>query len=138
MGLKVDIEVDGEEEEYFLKVRNPISGSSPKICALTLNSQIIEQKEWVDMARAEYESQKALYEVIPDHVIPPVAWGIFKHDEGKAFYLTEFRDLRPKVPSLSDFLSIVKKLHHTSVSPNGFGFHCVSEASAEFTILGQC
>lgn len=80
------------------------------------------------MARAEYESQKALSEVIPENVISPVAWGLFQHDESKAFYLTRFRDLRPKVPPLSDFLSIVRKLHLTSVSPTGlFGFHCVSQ-----------
>lgn len=83
------------------------------------------------MARAEFESQKALMEVIPENVIPPVAWGLFKEDESKAFYLTRFQDLRPKVPPLSDFLSIVKKLHHTSVSPTGlFGFHCVSKLRA--------
>lgn len=83
------------------------------------------------MARAEYESQKALFEVIPEHVIAPVAWGLFQNDE-RAFYLTRFRDLRPKVPPLSDFLSIVKKLHHTSVSPTGlFGFHCVSKVPAQ-------
>lgn len=90
------------------------------------NCEIVERAEWVDMARAEFESQQALAAVIPDNVIAPTAWGLFRDNPAKAFYLCRFRSLRPQVPPLSDFLDIVKRLHRNSVSPTGkFGFHCV-------------
>ncbi|RYO97455.1 hypothetical protein DL764_007305 [Monosporascus ibericus] len=46
-GLKVDVEVNGEEKEYFLKV--------------------VQQERFVEMSRAEYEGQKALATYIPDN-----------------------------------------------------------------------
>ena len=76
------------------------------------------------MARAEYESQKALAAVIPDNVVIPLAWGVFEKDKSKAFFMTRFRDLRDSSPPTLQFLAILKKLHQTSVSPTGkFGFH---------------
>lgn len=79
------------------------------------------------MSRAEYESTKAIAAVIPDHVIDPVAWGLFDGDDSQSFFLTRFRNLRQKTPSLSHFIDIVKKLHQTSTSPTGkFGYHCTT------------
>ena len=89
------------------------------------DTQIIDRPDWVDMARAEYESQEALSAVIPNNVVAPTAWGYYEGDETKSFYLTRFRNLRPRLPPLPQFLAIVKKLHQSSVSPTGkFGFHC--------------
>lgn len=86
--------------------------------------QIVKRAEWVDMARSEYDSQKALAAVIPEHVIPPVAWGLFEEDPSHSFFMTEFRYLRQKVPSLALFIGIVKRLQQNSKSPTGkFGFH---------------
>lgn len=92
---------------------------------LCLDMQVIDRADWVDMARAEYESQKALSLVIPNNVVAPTAWGYFEGDTTKSFYLTRFRNLRSMVPSLPQFLAILKLLHRSSVSPTGkFGFHC--------------
>lgn len=89
--------------------------------------QIIDRAEWVDMARAEFESQEALAAIIPDNVVAPMAWGYFQDNKSKSFYLTRFRNLRARVPPLPQFLAIVKKLHQTSTSPTGkFGFHCTT------------
>lgn len=87
------------------------------------------------MARAEYESQRALAAVIPEHVIEPVAWGLLGED--KSFFLTHFRNLEQLSPerqsleqqtrSRSHFVDIVKRLHQNSISPTGkFGFHCTT------------
>lgn len=79
----------------------------------------------LQMARAEYESQEALSAIIPNNVVAPTAWGYYEGDDTKSFYLTRFRNLRPRLPPLPQFLAIVKKLHQSSVSPTGkFGFHC--------------
>ncbi|KAK4690786.1 hypothetical protein P7C71_g6084, partial [Lecanoromycetidae sp. Uapishka_2] len=76
------------------------------------------------LAEAEYESQKALAEIIPDNVVIPMAWGMFEKDKSKAFLMTHFRDLHTSPPPTVQFLAILKKLHQTSVSPTGkFGFH---------------
>ncbi|KAL6859734.1 hypothetical protein ACO1O0_003758 [Amphichorda felina] len=85
--------------------------------------KIIERKEWTPMAKAEYEAQAALTAIIPDNVVVPMAWGTF--DSGsQAFFITQFRNLRPRSPSPTELVSVLKKLHQTSVSPTGqFGFH---------------
>ncbi|KAK1764023.1 hypothetical protein QBC33DRAFT_548568 [Phialemonium atrogriseum] len=103
-GFKVDVEVDGKEERYFLKM--------------------IAREDLVGMAEAEYEGQKAISAVIPDNALEPIAWGYFDGDETKSWFLTHFRDLRARTPLLPPLVSIVKKLHQESVSPTGkFGFH---------------
>ncbi|RYP45002.1 hypothetical protein DL768_008589 [Monosporascus sp. mg162] len=103
-GLKVGVEVDSEEKEYFLKV--------------------VEQERFVEMSRAEYEGQKALATYIPDNVCHPVAWGYFENDTSKSFFVTEFRYLRARSPPPSELLAILKILHQSSISPTGlFGFH---------------
>jgi protein-ribulosamine 3-kinase len=85
---------------------------------------MIEREEFVGMAEAEYEGQKAMSAVIPDNAVEPIAWGYFEGDKTKAWFLTHFRNLRARPPPLLPFLSIVKKLHQQSVSPTGkFGFH---------------
>lgn len=87
--------------------------------------QIIDREQAAEMAEGEYEGQKALAEYIPENVVHPIAWGSFEQDgRSKAFFLTGFRNLRARTPPLAQFLSILKRLHEPSVSPNGkFGFH---------------
>jgi fructosamine-3-kinase len=76
------------------------------------------------MAEAEYEGQKTISSVIPNHAVEPVAWGYYKGDQSKAWFLTHFRCLRDEKPLPSELLPIVRKLHLDSVSPTGkFGFH---------------
>lgn len=75
------------------------------------------------MSRAEYEGQKALETYIPNNVSHPVAWGYFKNDMSKSFFITHFRYLRARSPPTLQFLNILKKLHLSSISPTGmFGF----------------
>ena len=76
------------------------------------------------MSEAEYEGQKAISDVVPDNAVKPAAWGYFKGDRAKSWFLTPFRKLLPITPPLRTLLSIIKKLHQDSISPTGkFGFH---------------
>jgi fructosamine-3-kinase len=84
----------------------------------------VDRKELVGMSRAEYEGQKAMARFIPDNVVEPIAWGYLEGDQLGSFFLTSFRHLRARSPPTLQFLSILKKLHLSSTSPNGmFGFH---------------
>lgn len=126
IGLKVDIECDGQEKAYFLKESAQMHGRACGI-VLIFGTQIIERTEWVDMARAEFVSQTALAAIIPDNVVIPIAYGYFQDDMSRSFYLTRFRDMRILLPPLPQLVAIMKKLHETSISPTGkFGFHCTT------------
>lgn len=82
------------------------------------------------MAEAEYEGQNAISAIIPDHAIPPIAWGHYTNDRTKAWFLTHFRPLKlfhPDDESLSELLTVLKTLYRASTSPTGhFGFHTTS------------
>lgn len=76
------------------------------------------------MAEAEYEGQKALYVIIPDHVVQLVAWGYFKDNKTRSWFLAHFRRLKQATPSNTALDSIMRKLRTTTQSPTGkFGFH---------------
>ncbi|KAF9893520.1 hypothetical protein FE257_010832 [Aspergillus nanangensis] len=103
-GLRIDVNVNDDEQEFFIK--------------------ILDRQDAAQLAEGEYEAEKALIEYIPENVVHPIAWGRFQDDPSKAFFLTTFRNLRARSPSIAQFLPILKKLHQESVSPNGkFGFH---------------
>ncbi|KAB5525545.1 Fructosamine kinase-domain-containing protein [Coniochaeta sp. 2T2.1] len=102
-GYKVEVEHQCEKKAYYFKV--------------------IYHPCHPEIARGEYESQKALQEYLPNNVSIPAAYGTFK-DGKTSFFLTPFRDLSLDVPSPPEFAEVVAKLHTTSVSPTGkFGFH---------------
>ncbi|KAH8678437.1 Fructosamine kinase-domain-containing protein [Xylariales sp. PMI_506] len=101
---KVDTELDGVPQSYFLKVYSH------------------EHAE--KMAIGEFEGSKALYKALPENVPKPVAAGTCARDPKKAFYLAEFRDISDEMPEANEFVAVVAKLHQESESPNGkFGFH---------------
>ncbi|KAK8054193.1 hypothetical protein PG996_013494 [Apiospora saccharicola] len=78
---------------------------------------------WTPMAKAEFEPQNALSEIIRDNVVEPVAWTVFEKDS-KAFFMTKFRALQAIPPSPPQLVKILKSLHQESSSPTGkFGFH---------------
>lgn len=84
-GLRVDVEVNGEEKGDFFK-------ASTWKALLKAVFRVMNHINWNGMARAEYESQKALAAVIPDNVVIPMAWGIFEDDMSKAFFMTGSRN----------------------------------------------
>ncbi|KAM0277355.1 hypothetical protein ACHAQH_005871 [Verticillium albo-atrum] len=101
-GLKIEVELDGEEKAFFLKV---------------------ERERALEMAEGEFESQKAMKQFIPDNMSQPLAWGPLEKNPSQAFFMCEFRDLRVIKPAPNSVASILSQLHRDSVSPTGlFGF----------------
>jgi protein-ribulosamine 3-kinase len=101
---KIEVEVDGEEKEYLLKV--------------------IQRPRHAEMALGEYESQRALQQHLPDNVCIPLAHGTFELDRNTSFFMTPFRHLTDRIPSPAQFVDVFQKLHSSSVSPTGkYGFH---------------
>lgn len=75
------------------------------------------------MARGELESQKALWSVLPNNISTPIAYGRFALEPAKAFFLTSFRNLDPRVLEVKELVNILVPLHQNSTSPTGkFGF----------------
>lgn len=100
---------DGTEKPYFLKV---LSGQLGK-----------------EMAKGEYEGDKAMHAVIPNNVPKPLAHGTYEKDPNRHFYLCEFHEMDDEMPSAQQFVAVVAELHKKSVSPTGkFGFNCTTHA----------
>ncbi|KAM0280148.1 hypothetical protein ACHAQH_004220 [Verticillium albo-atrum] len=77
------------------------------------------------MAQGEYESQAALHRYLPQNVCPALGWGTLESDPTRAFFLTQYHDLRPGLVSPENLAPIMQKtkMHSTSFSPNcKFGF----------------
>jgi protein-ribulosamine 3-kinase len=75
------------------------------------------------MVLGEYQGQSALRTIIPNNIPLPVAYGVFDLDKSKHFYVSEFHDMRERVPKPQQLISVLKHLHQNSVSPTGkFGF----------------
>lgn len=101
-GYRVKVQAEREEKEYFLKV--------------------ISRERHVELALAEFESQKALQQHLPDNVCVPLAHGTYK-DGTASFFLTPFRHLTVDVPGPAEFAHVLVRLHTTSESPTGkYGF----------------
>lgn len=81
------------------------------------------------MVHSEFECMSAIYDVTPDFVPRPVAWGTYQSMPETYFFLCEFRDFGGDMPDPEDFTSRLAKLHQQSLSPNGkFGFHITTYA----------
>jgi len=78
------------------------------------------------MVRAEYEAMVALYEMAPQNVPQPLAYGSFASDPEKSFFLQAFCDMNDELPDVDEFVAVLAKIHQKK-SPNGkFGFHITS------------
>ncbi|KAL9069431.1 MAG: hypothetical protein Q9157_006158, partial [Trypethelium eluteriae] len=99
-------DVDGTQKAYFLKVAY---GEHGRI-----------------MLNGEWESSKAIHELMPGFVPEPLGFGRYKLKKPATwFYLCEFIDMDLETaPDPVDFTAKVSELHKTSRSPTGkFGFH---------------
>ncbi|KAL8893831.1 MAG: hypothetical protein Q9192_004879, partial [Flavoplaca navasiana] len=97
---------DGDMENYFLKV-------------VTLGST------GRSMCEGEYESLKEIYQVSPDFVPKPFAWGRYREPQPEIYFLlAEFRDVGDQPAEPVKLASRLADLHQRSKSPTGkFGFH---------------
>lgn len=75
------------------------------------------------MCEGEFESLKALHEVVPSFIPAPYKWGPLSDGSG-CFLLTEFREVGQQPPNVAKFCKSVAQMHERSTSPTGkFGFH---------------
>lgn len=77
------------------------------------------------MTEGQYESDKALNDVIPSFCPKPFVWGKYTAPgPANYFLLSEFRQLGQQPPEPVLFTQRLAELHKRSVSPTGkFGFH---------------
>ncbi|KAL9095967.1 MAG: hypothetical protein Q9165_001965 [Trypethelium subeluteriae] len=108
-GKVIARDFDGAKKAYFLKVAY---GEHGRI-----------------MLNGEWESSKAIYELIPGCIPEPTGSGRYKLEEPATwFYLCEFvvMDL-DTAPDPVEFTAKISELHKTSRSPTGkFGFHATT------------
>ncbi|KAI1125663.1 Fructosamine kinase-domain-containing protein [Nemania abortiva] len=101
---KVDVDVNGERHEYFLKV--------------------INRPRHFEMVCGEFESQKELRKYLPDNVALPLAYGALGPGSSSSFFLAGFHHLKEEVVGTQSLAEVLSRLHQTSFSPTGkFGFH---------------
>ncbi|KAH8801514.1 Fructosamine kinase-domain-containing protein [Xylogone sp. PMI_703] len=102
---RIDVELaDGTRQSFFIKV--------------------MAKEQGMNMAKGEFESMRAIYEVTPHFVPKPIAWGSYGAKPKTYFFLCEFRDMAIEMPDPKEFTLRLSELHKNSKSPNGkFGFH---------------
>lgn len=75
--------------------------------------------------RGTFESETTLYSFAPNNVPKPLAWGTYKEEPDKHFYICDFYDMTDDLPDIQKFCAIVAKIHQDSMgkSPVGkYGF----------------
>lgn len=74
----------------------------------------------------EHESQKTLYGLSPSFVPQPIAWGSYKNEPEKYFFLCDFINMTGEIPGPAKFCKKLAELHLKSMEnppKDGFGFH---------------
>ena len=74
----------------------------------------------------EYESQKAMYELVKPQLIPmPLGWGRFSSNPEIYFFLSDFIEMTDEIPRPTKFCAQLATLHQKSMenSPGKYGFH---------------
>lgn len=73
--------------------------------------------------KGEFEGTKAIYNLTPDLVPKPIAWGTFKSRNDAHFYICKFHELDEQLPDREEFCKKLAALHQQHVSPTGkYGF----------------
>ncbi|KAK3935809.1 hypothetical protein QBC46DRAFT_461873 [Diplogelasinospora grovesii] len=107
---------EGQETAFFIKVHQFEHGKN--------------------MASSEFEAMKTLYNVMPEMVVEPVAWGAYVEEPDTYFFVCRFYDLMlgdsnrgdtdkksNKIPDVSVFPALVAELHKRGESKTReFGF----------------
>ncbi|KAK6829586.1 fructosamine/ketosamine-3-kinase [Apiospora arundinis] len=89
----------GEDSPFFIKVHQAETGKK--------------------MVSSEYEAMKALYNVMPEIVAEPIAWGTYKEESDIWFYVCRYCELSDDIPDLSDFPALLAEMHRRGASKKG-------------------
>lgn len=78
------------------------------------------------MFRGEFESMKAIHDILPEASPRPVAWGRCRREPDAFFFLAEFVNMdskRENVPDATVLCQTLAEMHRKGVNPAGkFGF----------------
>ncbi|KAH8678407.1 hypothetical protein BX600DRAFT_431686 [Xylariales sp. PMI_506] len=97
-----------------------LSNGSPQSFFIKVSSRELAKQ----MVYGEFESMKAIYNVLPEFVPAPIAWGMYRSVADTYFFLCEFREMINDMPNPSQFAAQLAALHQSSKSLTGkFGFH---------------
>ncbi|KAI0815528.1 Fructosamine kinase-domain-containing protein [Xylaria sp. FL0064] len=100
---RVDGELDGAEQSYFLKTSFGQRGKT--------------------MMSGEFHCMTKIYSIMPDLVPKPIAWGTYSSIPDVHFFLCDFRPMTDELPDLESFPAKMGDMRSAGVSPNGkFGF----------------
>ncbi|KAL9029153.1 MAG: hypothetical protein Q9180_007063 [Flavoplaca navasiana] len=76
-----------------------------------------------DMMRGTFESEKMMYLFAPNNVPKPVAWGTYKKEPEKHFYICDFVDMTDDLPDIQSFCALVARVHLDSMGKSTkYGF----------------
>lgn len=96
----------------------------------------------LSMMRGEFEGSKVIHRYTPDGIPRPIAWGTYKSDPNRHFYLCEFVDMRDELPDMTKFSAMLAKLHRDSMAdkdaPDEFGFHVMTHEGSMYQDISWC
>lgn len=76
------------------------------------------------MTRGEFQSINAIYNILPEFVLRPIAYSTYRMILDTYFFLYEFREIIDDMPNPRKFAALLLTLHQKSVSPTSkFGFY---------------
>ncbi|KAJ8127191.1 hypothetical protein O1611_g6447 [Lasiodiplodia mahajangana] len=100
---RLNAQLDGVNQTYFLKTSFGERGKT--------------------MMSSEFYCMTKIYDVMPDLVPRPIAWGTYSKIPDVHFFLCDFRNMTDELPDIGSFPTKIGEMHHAGVSPNGrFGF----------------
>ena len=96
---------DGEKSRYFLKTTGGDDGKA--------------------LIQGEFSIMSEIHKWAPDFVPKPYAWGKYADPTSQVhFFLSEYIDMKQRMPNPNDLCQRLARLHRESQSPTGqFGFH---------------
>jgi protein-ribulosamine 3-kinase len=62
---------------------------------------------------------KMLYNIMPELVAEPIAWGAYKSEPDTYFFVCRFCELSGEIPDVDDFPALVAKMHQQEISETG-------------------
>ncbi|KAL8787817.1 MAG: hypothetical protein Q9213_002004 [Squamulea squamosa] len=65
--------------------------------------------------RGTFESEETLHAFAPNNVPKPLAWGTYKDEPDRHFYICDFYDLTDDLPDIQKFCALVAKIHLNSM-----------------------
>lgn len=71
------------------------------------------------MVSSEFKSMKALYDVMPEIVAEPIAWGTYLEEPDTYFFVCRFCEMSEDIPDLYDFPELLAEMHKRGASPTG-------------------